>query len=134
MHIDTRTVKLIQNQLRQASIIWHVRNEVLAESKKRVKIGRHKNGKIKYKVKFRCNDCKNLFDNDNVEVDHIVEVAKNLPTPSKMDEESLILWIKALFCDKDNLQVLCKGCHANKTMRFRGKKKGLRGRSSRGNY
>lgn len=135
MHIDTRTVKLIQNQLRQTSIIWHIRNEVLAESKYRVKIGQYKNGKDKYKVKHKCAGCEKGFNVEDVEVDHIVEVSKGLPTPSKMTEETLILWIKALFCDKDNLQVLCKGCHANKTMRFRGgKAKGLRGRSSRGNY
>lgn len=126
MHIDTKTVELIQNSLRKASIIWHIRAEVLKEAKIRVRVGDYKNGKPKFKVKYVCKECEKPHDLDFVEVDHIVEVANGLSSPSKMTKSELFLWISQLFCDKDNLQVLCKGCHANKTMRFRGIKK-LRG-------
>lgn len=123
MHIDTGTVKLIQNSLRQASIIWHVRKEVMLEAKTRVHIGKYKNGKDKYKVKYICNHCKKPWNEEQVEVDHIIEVAHNIAPPSKMTKAELLLWISQLFCDKSNLQVLCIGCHQTKTNNFtRGKK------------
>lgn len=102
--------------------MWHIRAEVLKASKTKVRIGDYKNGKPKFKVKYICNECNNPRDMQDVEVDHIVEVASGLPSSAKMTQSELFLWISQLFCDKDNLQVLCKGCHANKTMRFVGKK------------
>lgn len=118
MHIDKRTVLLIQNSLRQASIMWHVRADCLKAAKHRVLIGQYKNGKDKYKVKYLCARCAKSYNLEDVEVDHIVEVAYKMPTPSKMTEKDLIVWIKQLFCASDNLQVLCKGCHAGKTQQF----------------
>lgn len=126
MHLDTKTIKLIQNQLRQASIIWHVRADVLKEAKTRIHIGKYKNGKDKYKVKYKCACCKNPYNDDQVEVDHIVEVAHDTLPPSKMDQENLFKWIAQLFCDRSNLQVLCIGCHQAKTNNFNKGKKGKR--------
>lgn len=56
--------------------------------------------------KYRCNDCKKLFRLKEVQVDHIVEIG------SFVDWNS---YIEKLFCSIDNLQVLCKKCHKNKT-------------------
>ena len=118
MHIDTKTIKLIQNQLRKASIMWHIRAEVLKEAKTRKKIGHYKNGKDKYKNKYKCACCNKLWNEEQVEVDHKIEVTHNVKTPSKMDKEDLFQWIDQLFCDKDNLQILCIGCHQAKTNNY----------------
>jgi len=127
MQLDTKTIKLIQNQLRQASIIWHVRSEVLKSAKTRSHIGKYKNGKDKYKVKYKCAHCERPYNIEQVEVDHIVEVANDTLPPSKMDEKNLFKWISQLFCDIDNLQVLCIGCHQAKTNNFnKGKFRGKR--------
>lgn len=59
---------------------------------------------------YRCNCCKQLFVGADVEVDHI----KPLIDPST----GFTTWdevIDNLFCEKDNLQVLCKPCHVTKT-------------------
>ena len=126
MHLDTKTIKLIQNQLRKSSIIWHIRAEVLKEAKTRMHIGQYKNGKDKYKVKYKCACCKRPYNDDQVEVDHIIEVANDTLPPSKMDQENLFKWISQLFCDKSNLQVLCIGCHQAKTNNFNKGKQGKR--------
>lgn len=118
MHIDTKTIKLIQNQLRRVSSMWHIRQEVLAEAKTRSKIGTYKNGKDKYKVKYKCAKCENLWNDSQVEVDHIVEVSHKIKPPSKMDKADLFQWIDQLFCEKSNLQVLCIGCHQAKTNNY----------------
>ena len=118
MHIDTKTMKLIQNALRRSTVMWHVRNEVLKESKSYEKIGKYKNGKTKLKKKHKCACCKKLWNVEQVEVDHIVEVAHDTKPPSKMQEEDLFKWISQLFCDKSNLQILCIGCHQAKTNNF----------------
>ena len=134
MHIDTKTIKLIQNALRRSSVMWHIRTEVLKEAKTHKKIGVYKNGKDKYKNKFKCAGCSKLWNDSQVEVDHIVEVAHDVKPPSKMDEADLFKWISQLFCDKGNLQVLCIGCHQAKTNNFNsGKSKSaklLKGRIS----
>tara|TARA_R110002096_G_scaffold276047_2_gene469767 strand:- start:14 stop:478 length:465 start_codon:yes stop_codon:yes gene_type:complete len=118
MHIDTKTIKLIQNALRRSTVMWHVKNEVIKESKTRNKIGVYKNGKDKYKNKFKCAKCEKLWNDDQVEVDHIIEVAHDVLPPSKMRQEDLFQWISQLFCEKSNLQVLCIGCHQAKTNNF----------------
>ena len=127
MHIDTKTIKLIQNALRRSSVMWHVRAEVMKEAKSYKKIGVYKNGKDKYKTKYKCACCQKLWNEEQVEVDHIIEVASKLPTPSKMQKDDLWLWIQQLFCEKSNLQVLCIGCHQAKTNNFNsGKSKNRR--------
>ncbi len=46
------------------------------------------------------------FTAKDVQVDHI----KAMGTGQTWDQ-----WIEGLFCEKENLQVLCKPCHAIKT-------------------
>lgn len=118
MYIDTKTIKLIQNALRRSTVMWHVRNEVLNEAKTYNKIGIYKNGKDKYKKKYKCAKCNKLWNSEQVEVDHIIEVAHDTLPPSKMREEDLFKWISQLFCEKSNMQVLCVGCHQAKTNNF----------------
>lgn len=95
------------------------RNRPLAAAKERVLIGTYKNGKAKYKVKYRCAKCGNLFEDCNVEVDHKKELTRaRWDIPMDEDVANLVPWIETLFCDSSNLQVLCIRCHAKKTARY----------------
>ena len=56
--------------------------------------------------KYQCNECKKLFPVKQIQVDHIqpIGVFVNWDT-----------YIERLFCPPQNLQVLCKLCHLQKT-------------------
>ena len=62
---------------------------------------------------YKCNKCKKWFKSTEVQVDHI-ESAGTLTEYSHLPG-----FVKRLFCEADNLQVLCKPCHANKTIEDR---------------
>lgn len=59
-----------------------------------------------------CNACKLDFPQKEVEVDHIKEIGR---------EKSWDEFIEGLFCEQDNLQVLCKPCHKEKTLKEKNK-------------
>ena len=59
---------------------------------------------------YRCNACKNDFPLKQVQVDHIVPAVDPATGFTNWDE-----YISRLFCDENNLQVLCKACHNIKT-------------------
>lgn len=59
---------------------------------------------------YRCAICEELFPSTQVQVDHI----KPMGTTVTWDE-----FIEGLFCEADNLQVLCKPCHKIKTKKER---------------
>ena len=59
---------------------------------------------------YTCNECKLNYPAKEVQVDHIEPVVS--------PKEGFISWdkfIERLFCDKENLQVLCLTCHKSKT-------------------
>lgn len=59
---------------------------------------------------YLCASCKGEFTSTNIQVDHILPVVD--------PDVGFISWdefIKRLYCPKENLQVLCKPCHAIKT-------------------
>jgi 5-methylcytosine-specific restriction endonuclease McrA len=55
---------------------------------------------------FRCALCEDDFPAKQVQVDHIVEIGR---------EKTWDEFIDGLFCEGDNLQVLCIPCHKQKT-------------------
>jgi 5-methylcytosine-specific restriction endonuclease McrA len=55
---------------------------------------------------YKCASCEKEFTSTNVQVDHIEAIG----SCSTWDE-----FIDRLFCEKENLQVLCKPCHKIKT-------------------
>jgi len=63
---------------------------------------------------YECNSCKGVFKAKEVSVDHIS------PCGSIKSYEDVATFAETLFCSPDNLQVLCKECHYNKTMKDRG--------------
>ena len=76
-----------------------------------------KNGKDLVRVSYKCNKCKDEFKSSQVVVDHIIPVID--PTvgfPINPDgSDDWLTFIRRLFCGPENLQVLCKTCHDEKT-------------------
>lgn len=105
--MDKKTFNLIRQALRAATLKWDTRNEVLKEAKVYLKTYK-KNGDLskRKRVKFKCNACKKLFRQQEVEVDHIKPVGSF--------NQGWDTVINNMFCEKDNLQVLCKRCHKEK--------------------
>ena len=61
------------------------------------------------KFEYQCNQCKNWFPDKKINVDHIC------PAGSLKSAQDLPDFIERLFCEVDNLQVLCEKCHDRKT-------------------
>ena len=95
---------MIRSALRQKSRWWKPVSQCKQESKRAYK-GKNKRQKWEY----QCNKCKGWFKSDEVNVDHIE------PAGSLNCAEDLPVFVETLFCEQNNLQVLCKTCHDEKT-------------------
>lgn len=60
---------------------------------------------------YKCSSCQDLFPAKEVNVDHINPVITPSIGFSSWDE-----FINNLFCEEDNLQVMCKPCHNKKSL------------------
>ena len=109
--MDKKTINLIKQGLRSATLKWHIRNEVKNGAKIYKVVGKFKNGKPKKRVFFICAKCRKEFKSDEVQIDHIDEVGK---FNGNWDE-----YISRMFCDIANLACLCKPCHLVKTNLYR---------------
>lgn len=89
--------------MRAASRRWPPKFECLNAAKTEKKVN-EKTGRIAQH--YRCAACQNEFTSKDVEVDHTEHIGATLT----WDE-----FIDRLFCEGDNLQVLCKPCHKEKT-------------------
>jgi 5-methylcytosine-specific restriction endonuclease McrA len=105
-----RYFSFIRSALRQAWRKYPVKFQVLNEAKRPYE-GTDKRTKFVY----QCNECKELFKGSEVQVDHIK------PAGSLKDYTDLPAFVENLFCEADNLQVLCKACHDVKTKEERKK-------------
>jgi 5-methylcytosine-specific restriction endonuclease McrA len=61
------------------------------------------------KWEYQCNCCNEWFKSVDVQVDHIQSAG------TLTEYEHLPAFVERLFCEVDNLQVLCKPCHKAKT-------------------
>lgn len=61
------------------------------------------------KFEYQCNNCKKWFPEKKINVDHIN------PAGSLNCADDLGPFVERLFCEIDNLQVLCESCHDVKT-------------------
>lgn len=100
----------IRSALRQKSRWWKPITQAKLKARRAYK-GVNKRRKWEY----QCNKCKQWFDNTTVSVDHIRPVG----TLTKF--EDLPEFVKNLFCEADNLQVLCDKCHNKKTKKDKAK-------------
>jgi len=94
----------IRSGLRQKSRWWKPITQCKMSSRRTYK-GPNKRQKFEY----QCNECKNWFIEKKINVDHIhpagtLRCANDLPG-----------FVERLFCEVDNLQVLCETCHNVKT-------------------
>lgn len=111
--VKTRTEKIksfLIPKLRRMSYQWPERAKAFHTAKRFIQVGRFKNGKPKFKMKFECECCNNLFDKEDIQLDHkdpIVDVNTGF-----VDWNT---YIDRMFCDYDNWQVLCRGDHELKT-------------------
>lgn len=107
---ESRYWTFIRSALRQAWSKYPVRYQVLNDARQPFS-GTDKRTKWEY----QCNCCKKWFKSKDVQVDHIVSAG------SLKCYEDLPAFVKRLFCEADNLQVLCKECHHVKTQEERKK-------------
>lgn len=106
--MDKKTERYIINVLRRGTLKWPGRTNALRKARKRFRNGVTKKGETKWKFFWRCKKCLKWYrDEGDVEVDHIDPVG-----PYKGDLHEYAL---RMYCDEDNLQVLCITCHAKKT-------------------
>ena len=94
----------IRSALRQKSRWWKPITECKMKSRRAYK-GLNKRQKFEY----QCNTCKKWFPEKQINVDHIVGAG------SLNCSADLAGFVDRLFCEQDNLQVLCETCHNTKT-------------------
>jgi 5-methylcytosine-specific restriction endonuclease McrA len=94
----------IRSALRQKSRWWKPITQCKLNAKRPYK------GPLKrQKFEYQCNSCKKWFAEKNINVDHIQ------PAGSLNCAADLPGFVERLFCEIDNLQVLCTNCHDVKT-------------------
>lgn len=107
---SARFNSFIKSALRSASRRWPVKFEAL----KAAYVGVMENKATGRQAKhYRCAECSNLFPAKDVAVDHISPVV-----PLDWDGDWNVV-IDNMYCEIDNLQVLCTGCHKIKTQQER---------------
>jgi 5-methylcytosine-specific restriction endonuclease McrA len=94
----------IRSGLRQKSRWWKPITECKLKAKRAYK-GPNKRQRFEY----QCNTCKLWFAEKHINVDHIQ------PAGSLNCAQDLPGFVERLFCEIDNLQVLCSECHNIKT-------------------
>jgi 5-methylcytosine-specific restriction endonuclease McrA len=101
----------IRSALRQKSRWWKPITQCKLNAK------RTYTGPLKrQKFEYQCNECKGWFPEKKINVDHII------PAGSLNCAEDLPAFVNRLFCEVDNLQVLCETCHNIKTQQEKTKK------------
>ena len=108
---ESRYWTFIRSALRQAWSKYPVKYQVL-NNNRRPFTGEDKRTKWEY----QCAECGEWFKAKEVQVDHI-ESAGSLKS-----YEDLPDFVRRLFCEADNLQVMCKPCHKTKTQEERKRK------------
>mgnify|MGYP001550323657 FL=1 len=98
----------IRSALRQKSRRWAPIYQCLQDARRP---SRSRNKRLKWE--FICAKCKRWYPASKVSVDHKV------PAGSLKDFADLPGFVERLFCEKDQLQVLCLKCHDIKTKKER---------------
>ena len=97
----------VKSALRSASQRWPVKYKVLSEAYVGQKINTKSGRMSKH---YRCNTCQQEFPTKEVQVDHIKPIIDPITGFTTWDDV-----VYNMFCERDNLQVLCTDCHSSKT-------------------
>ena len=94
----------IRSALRQKSRFWKPITQCKMKARRTYK------GPLKrQKFEYQCKECSNWFPDKKINVDHII------PAGTLRCANDLPGFVERLFCEVDNLQVLCETCHNKKT-------------------
>ena len=99
---SARYFQFIRTTLRRAFTRYPVKYQVMNAARRIVEGKRHK-------YEYQCACCNEWFKGTEVQVDHIIGCG------SLKEYSDLPRFVETLFCEADNLQVLCKPCHKTKT-------------------
>ena len=99
---EARYFSFIRSALRNASMRYPVKQQAKKAAERTVTGQRHR-------FEYKCASCKEWFKGSDVRVDHII------PCGTLKTYEDLPAFVENLFCEKENLQVLCTLCHDKKT-------------------
>lgn len=104
---EARFRSFVTSALRAASRRWPVKFKALKDAF----IGRKTNSKTgKLAMHYKCAGCKKAFVASDVQVDHVKPVVDPVKGFLSWD-----VYVDNLFCELENLQILCKPCHKEKT-------------------
>ncbi len=104
---EARFKSFVTSALRAASRRWPPKYKALKEAF----AGRKVNAKTgKLAMHYTCAACKKLYVATDVQVDHIKPVVD-----PKKGFVSWDIYINRMFCEIEDLQVMCKPCHKIKT-------------------
>jgi len=109
---EARYFSFIRSALRLASSKYPVKFQVKAAARRNKPEG----VEGRHHFEFQCKECDGWFPDKEISVDHIE------PAGSLKKYEDLPGFVERLFCEADNLQVLCDGCHHVKTQAERKKR------------
>jgi 5-methylcytosine-specific restriction endonuclease McrA len=106
---EARFKTFITSILRGGSRKWAPKYETLLEAY----TGQQVNPKTKRLSKhYKCQKCKKIYPGKEVNVDHIKPVVCPSDGFTSWDD-----YIERLYCEKENLQVLCTTCHDKKSLK-----------------
>ena len=112
---DGRIKGFITSVIRGGFRRWPPKFHVLSEAKQ----GKRTNETTgRMAEHYACSTCNSSFPAKEVQVDHIEPVVD--PKVGFIDWDT---FISRLFCEAENLQVLCKSCHSKKTKQERDERK-----------
>lgn len=95
---------MIRSALRQKSRWWKPITQVKLAARRKYK-GKNKRQKWEYE----CSNCHKWYAEKHINVDHVI------PCGTLRCGDDLKGFVERLFCESDNLAVLCKTCHDTKT-------------------
>ena len=102
---------MIRSALRQKSRWW----KPISQAKNKAK-RKYKGPNKRQKWEYQCASCNEWFNEKQINVDHIK------PAGTLRCSNDLPGFVERLFCEVENLQVLCTKCHDKKTQDEKSKK------------
>lgn len=96
----------IRSALRQKSRWWKPITQCKAKARRP-----YKGPNRRQKFEYLCNKCKKWFPEKKINIDHII------PAGTLKCSADLPGFVERLFCENNNLQVLCETCHDIKTQK-----------------